>query len=185
MKFSPRAMLKAAFVLLAAAGLSACTSTEDVLEPSALAGSTQPATSTTLSATEVDMQQEVAAISTNARVQFAPAIGVPASASSPLSARLSARAAARGIPLIASGQPSATLTMKGYFSAITDAGQTSVIYVWDIINPEGTRIHRIQGQAKAPATSGEGWDSVQPATMETIADDSVDQLATWLATLQK
>lgn len=187
MKTWPRATLMAALVLLTATGLSACTSTEDVLEPSALAGSAQPPTSAALSTAPVNMPEAATAISTDTRVQFAPVIGAPASATAPLSARLSVRAAARGIPLVASAgsESSTALTMKGYFSAITDAGQTSVIYVWDIINPAGTRIHRIQGQARAPATGSEGWESVLPATMETIADNSVDQLATWLATLQK
>ena len=182
MKHSPRATLVCAIGLSVATSLSACTSSQDVLEPSALASNEQLAATAPLSTASVPPTQTAAPISTNARVQFAPVIGAPASASAPLAARLSTRAAARGIPLVASGQSSATLTMKGYFSAITDGGQTSVIYVWDIIDPSGARIHRIQGQAKAPATAGDGWDGVQSATMEAIADDSVDQLANWLST---
>lgn len=176
-----RATLVRTLVAIAATGLGACTSTQDVLEPSALVGSEQPVSPASIPAVASTLQTTTAAISTNARVQFAPVIGAPASAATPLSARLSARAASRGIPLVANGQLPATLTMKGYFSAITDAGQTSVIYVWDVIDPAGARIHRIQGQAKAPATAGEGWDGVQPVTMEMIADDSIDQLANWLA----
>lgn len=181
MKYSSRATLAGAIGLTVVTSLSACTSTQDVLEPSALASSEQAAATTPVSTASANATQAAAPVSTNTRVQFAPVIGAPASAATPLSARLSARAAARGIPLVASGQSSATLTMKGYFSAITDGGQTSVIYVWDVIDPTGARIHRIQGQAKAPATAGDGWDGVQSATMEAIADDSVDQLASWLA----
>lgn len=190
-------------MLLVAAGpgLAACTSAQETLEPSALVGNAaaaepapsafplpapgQPATTgATAQALSAPASQALAAIATDARVQFAPLVGAPADASTPLAARLAARAAARGIPLVGTGQPSATHIMKGYFSAISEGGQTTVIYVWDVIDPAGTRIHRIQGQTRAPATGGDGWQGVQPATMEAIADETIDRLATWLTARQ-
>ena len=48
-------------------------------------------------------------------------------------------------------------------------------------DPSGNRLHRINGQQKAPAGSGEGWAAVPPATMQAIADSTVDQLTSWLA----
>lgn len=194
MKRSPHTTLLAAIALAAGLGLSACTSSK-VLEPSALVGS-DAATNGQASppfalpppgqAGTAAAPGALAAISTDARVQFAPVVGAPANASTPLAARLSARATARGIPLVSAGESSATHVMKGYFSAISDGGQTTVIYVWDVIDPAGTRVHRIQGQAKAPGTApgGDGWDGVQPATMEAIADETIDRLATWLTTQQ-
>lgn len=124
---------------------------------------------------------QVAAIDTNARVQFAPAIGVSAEAIPTLAARLRARAAQRGIGVAAASDTAATHVMKGYFSAFTDGGQTTVIYVWDVLNPAGDRLHRIQGQQQASGGSGEGWSAVAPATMESIADRTIDDLATWLS----
>lgn len=177
--------ITAALALAAAVALPACTSTQDVLEPSALVGSgDKPVTSPAFPSAAPAGANSVAAISTDARVQFAPVVGAPANAATPLAARLSASAASRGVSLVADGQSAATLTMKGYFSAITDGGQTTVIYVWDVVDPAGTRIHRIQGQARAPASGGEGWDGVQSATMEAIADETVDRLVGWLATQQ-
>ena len=176
--------LAATLALIFVTGLSACTSTPDVLEPAALVSGDEQTAAPAFASTAPATSSTVAAISTDARVQFAPVIGAPASASTPLAARLSASAASRGVSLVANGQSSATLIMKGYFSAITDRGQTTVIYVWDVIDPAGTRIHRIQGQAKAAAAGGEGWDGVQPATMEAIADETVNRLVSWLATQQ-
>lgn len=197
MKRSSRQTLLAALMLAAGLALPACTSSQ-VLEPSALVGGDAAAGDQPSSpafplpapatpgqpATGAATPQTLAAITTDARVQFAPVVGAPASASTPLAARLSARATARGIPLVGAGQSSASLIMKGYFSAISEGDQTTVIYVWDVIDPAGTRIHRIQGQTRAPATGGEGWDGVQPATMETIADETIDRLAAWLTTRQ-
>ncbi|TYR30447.1 hypothetical protein FY036_17155 [Mesorhizobium microcysteis] len=184
-----------AMLLGAAAALAACTSTQDVLEPSALVSTDTPTpppqTQTQLpieqpaaqppAATASQPPATVAAINTDARVQFAPVVGASGEASTPLAARLSTRASARGITLVGAGESSATHVMKGYFSAFSDDGQTTVIYVWDVMDPAGTRVHRIQGQASAPSRGGEGWPSVDPSTMETIADRTVDDLATWLA----
>lgn len=173
-----------AVALAATAGLflSACTSSQ-VLEPSALVGGAAPMTAETSPAgASAGAETVPAAISTDARIQFVPVVGAPEGASAPLAARLSARAAARGIALVGAGQSSASLIMKGYFSAISEDGQTMVIYVWDVVDAAGTRVHRIQGQTRAPASGGDGWDDVQPATMEAIADETVDRLATWLTT---
>ncbi|MCT7374805.1 hypothetical protein [Chelativorans salis] len=122
--------------------------------------------------------QTVAAVSTDARVQFAPVIGATEEALPPLSSRLSARARQRGIPITQGA--GATHVVKGYFSAIADGNETTVIYVWDVLDPSGNRLHRIQGQQKVPGGEGDGWSSVTGQTMETIADRTVDDLAAWL-----
>lgn len=124
---------------------------------------------------------QVAAINTNARVQFAPAIGVSAESVPTLAARLRARAGQRGIAVASSTDRSTTHVMKGYFSAFTDAGETTVIYVWDVLDPAGNRLHRIQGQQKQPGSNGEGWSTVTSSTMEAIADRTIDELAVWLS----
>jgi hypothetical protein len=71
--------------------------------------------------------------------------------------------------------------LKGYFSTLTEGGQTTVIYVWDVYDPAGNRLHRINGQQKAPSGGGEGWAAVPSATMQAIADSTIDQLSSWLA----
>jgi len=192
----PRAtvtLIAAAGLVGAAFGLAACTSAQ-VMEPSALVG-TVPAPAAppafpvaTPAGPDPDATRgatrgatTVAAIASDARVQFAPVVGAPATIATPLAGRLSARAGARGIALTGAGDPSATLVMKGYFSAISEGGQTTVIYVWDVTDAAGTRVHRIQGQAKAPSSGADAWDDVRPETMESIADQTIDQLAGWLS----
>lgn len=115
------------------------------------------------------------------RVQFAPIVGTTAESVGPLSKELSARAKARGLTLVPANDPSTTLLMKGYFSALTDNSQTTVIYVWDVLDPAGNRLHRIEGQQKAPPGKGEGFAAVTEGTMKTIADQTIDQLVTWLS----
>jgi hypothetical protein len=187
--------------LLALSALAACTSTEQALDPSAIkppgqTAATAPGTTATASITEPAAPQgsattdttpapatagQVAAVNSNARVQIAPIVGATVEAAGPLSERIAAKARERGLKLAGSGDASTTLVLKGYFSAITEAKTTTVIYVWDVLDPAGNRLHRIQGQQKAPATNGEGWSSVSAPTMQSIADQTVDQLAAWLS----
>jgi len=99
----------------------------------------------------------------------------------PLSEQLQTQARQRGITLVGSTDQSATHILKGYFSVITEGKETTVIYVWDIYDPAGNRLHRINGQEKAQAVNGtEGWAGVAPATMQAIANTTIDQFSSWL-----
>ena len=187
--------------LLAALGLAACTNAKDVLEPSAI---TPPATSAqTLPATQSDTATttvpapstaapaasspapassgQSAAVLSKTRLQVAPIVGASVEAAAPLTAELQTRARQRGITLAGSTDQTATHVLKGYFSAISEGSDTTVIYVWDIYDPSGNRLHRINGQQKAPSVKGgDGWTAVAPATMQGIADQTIDQFAAWL-----
>lgn len=117
-------------------------------------------------------------IATTARIQFAPVSGAAAEALPALSLRLAERAAQRGLPVVKDG--SGTHFMQGYFSAFTANRETTVVYVWDVLDPAGNRLHRIQGQQKAASGGAEGWASVTEATMRAIGDRTIDDLARWL-----
>ena len=176
--------------LLAAIVLSACSSTQDVLEPSAIAAS-PPSPGTLQAENEVGAVSVQSAsadasaaldpgIAARTRLRFDPIVGATVDVATPLTERLAQRARARGIRLAGNTDPSTTHVLKGYFSTLTEGGRTTVIYVWDVYDPSGNRLHRINGQQKAPAGGGEGWAAVSPATMQTIADSTIDQLASWL-----
>jgi len=185
--------------LLAALVLTACTNAKDVLEPSAItppAASAQPAqplsadpggapataapSSPAAPAPPASPAQSAAALS-KTRLQIAPIVGASVEAATPLTAELQTRARQRGITLAGSADQAATHVLKGYFSTMTEGKDTTVIYVWDIYDPAGNRLHRINGQQKAPSVGAtEGWPAVAPATMQAIADQTIDQFAAWL-----
>lgn len=183
--------MRTAAVLLVLAGLAAgCTATDTLGLASSPSSSAQESTggdgpasapTTIVDQSTVGAQggQQIAAIPRDVRVQFAPVIGADAKAVPPLSSRLSARAKERGLAITPQGD-GATQIVKGYFSTIEDEKGTTVIYVWDVLDPAGNRLHRIQGQEKARG-SGEGWTAADEATMQAIADKTIDQLAAWLA----
>jgi hypothetical protein len=182
-----RTRLSAICILFAAAALSACTST-DVLNPSAIASDTQSAppaagqasttaTTTAPASTATTQNGPTSAVATVSRLQFAPIVGTPVEAAGPLSERLAQRAREKGIALARTGEPQSHI-LKGYFSALPEGKQTTIVYVWDVLDASGNRLHRIQGQQVVQG--GDGWSSVSAATMQGIADQTMEQLATWL-----
>lgn len=187
--------------LLAVLALAACTNAKDVLEPSAItpqstqsvagAGTTSPAApaspatgaqpaAAALGQSATPTAKSAAAIA-RTRLQVAPIVGASVEAATPLTAELQTRARQRGITLAGSADQTATHVLKGYFSTMSEGKDTTVIYVWDVYDPTGNRLHRINGQQKAPSANGaEGWAAVAPATMQAIADQTIDQFAAWL-----
>jgi hypothetical protein len=162
-------LLPAVVALLAALNLAGC-NTDATLNSAAPTPATPPAAA--LPAADLSGQ----------RVQFAPIVGATVQSVAPLAKELSVRARQRGVTLVAANDPSTTLLMKGYFSALTDNSQTTVIYVWDVLDAAGNRLHRIEGQQKAPPGSAQGFAAVNEDTMRAIADQTIDQLVAWLAT---
>lgn len=173
---------------------AACT-TSDVLEPSAIVAPTNGAPAATpvnedaagaegLAAGLVQMPSSsvrTAAIAGQARIYFAPIVGSTVEAVTPLTEQLTLRIRESGITIARSGEPGTTHLLKGYLSAITEGSDTTVIYVWDVLDTTGNRLHRIQGQQKISGGSGSGWTAVSPEAMRAIADATAAELAAWLA----
>ncbi|HVW56803.1 MAG TPA: hypothetical protein VHC00_14070 [Rhizobiaceae bacterium] len=184
MKFHLRAIFPLA-ALLAAAGCTSTGSALNVQTPSsgnamaATVPSATPANGTTAAAAAPSAAQ-LAAIAPKTHIQFAPIIGATTEAVGPLSQRLAADAKTDGISIVPANTKGATHILKGYFSAFTEGPKTTVVYVWDVLDPSGNRLHRIEGQEVTTGGKGAGWASVSPALMEKIADDTMKQFTTWL-----
>ncbi|WP_413813873.1 hypothetical protein [Mesorhizobium sp. Root552] len=143
--------------------------------------SNTPLQASTPTATAPASAPQQTAVASRTRLQIAPIVGATVEAAAPLSEQLQTEARQRGITLAGSTDQSATHVLKGYFSVITEGKETTVIYVWDVYDPGGNRLHRINGQEKAPAVNGaEGWAGVAPATMQAIANKTIDQFSSWL-----
>nr|WP_272210173.1 hypothetical protein [Marinicella sp. W31]MDC2876036.1 hypothetical protein [Marinicella sp. W31] len=116
-------------------------------------------------------------------VRFLPIIGAPSDKLEPLSARLGDSVRAAGLTIVPMDQATADLSLKGYFSVVNQNGVVSVVYVWDVIGPDGLRLHRIQGSEPSTDTGFSGtdpWDGVTPAMMADIGQKSVGSLLAWL-----
>jgi hypothetical protein len=198
-----RNSLTCAVALLATLALAACNSSESPMGvskadlPAAQGSATTPATPGTAQTTATAAQTTAGVPATagaaptttanapgaarTAKLRFAPIVGAPIAAATPLSQRLSALAKEKGIVLGTAADTDNTHIMKGYFSALPDGNQTTIIYVWDVLDPAGTRLHRIQGQEKVPGGGADPWSTVPAKTMEGIADKAIQGYLAWVS----
>lgn len=112
-------------------------------------------------------------------VRFLPIIGAPVQAVTPLSRQLGAQARANGLTIRPSSDNSTEHILKGYFSAFSDGGKVTIVYVWDILDASGARLHRMQGQESVPGSGDDPWASVPASTMETIAAKTIQDYVNW------
>jgi hypothetical protein len=112
-------------------------------------------------------------------IRFLPIIGAPVQAVTPLSRQLGAQARAGGLTIRPSSDASTEHILKGYFSAFADGGSVTVIYVWDILDSAGARLHRMQGQEKVRANGSDPWTAVPASTMEAIAGKTIQDYIRW------
>ncbi|MGB8816544.1 MAG: hypothetical protein WCC66_01335 [Rhizobiaceae bacterium] len=127
---------------------------------------------------------QVATVQTGeVRLRFAPIIGAPVEKVTALSRRFSARAREQKVAIVASTDQTATHVLKGYFSVLGEGANTTVVYVFDVLDPAGNRLHRIQGQETVPSSnSADPWAAVPANTLELIADKAMAEFAAWRKT---
>lgn len=114
-----------------------------------------------------------------ASIRFTPVIGAPIDVVRPLSSELTAAAQRRGVAIRTSSDVSSDNILRGYFSALNDGRETTVVYVWDVLDNAGNRLHRIQGKETIPGKPGDPWASVPASTMQAIANRTIDAYLEW------
>ncbi|MCV9961294.1 hypothetical protein OIU34_05220 [Pararhizobium sp. BT-229] len=132
----------------------------------------------------IEKPQKAAAIApaaTAGTIRFLPIIGAPVEAVTPLSKQLGAEARSHGLTIKSASDTSSQHILKGYFSALKDGGKITVVYVWDILDGSGNRLHRIQGQDTVDATATDLWSAVPAQTMQTIATKTIAGYLDWRA----
>jgi hypothetical protein len=112
-------------------------------------------------------------------IRFLPIIGAPVQAVTPLSRQLGAEARANGLTIRPSSDSSTEQILKGYFSAFADGGKVTVVYVWDVLDNAGARLHRMQGQETLPAQGSDPWAAVPPSLMQQIATKTIRDYLAW------
>ncbi|QWW66640.1 hypothetical protein [Rhizobium sp. WYJ-E13] len=112
-------------------------------------------------------------------VRFLPIIGAPVQAVTPLSRQLGTEARAHGLAIKSSNDTSSDYILKGYLSAFSDEGKVTVVYVWDVLDNAGARLHRIQGQESVPTAAADPWAGVPASVMQQIASKTISEFTSW------
>jgi flagellar capping protein FliD len=113
-------------------------------------------------------------------IRFLPIIGAPVQAVTPLSRELGNSARANGLVIKGSSDQTAEHVLKGYLSAFADGKKITVVYVWDVLDNAGSRLHRIQGQETVSGKGSDAWSSVPPELMQQIGDATIAEYMKWL-----
>ena len=126
--------------------------------------------------------QTASAAGSGPAIRFLPIIGAPVASVTPLSKQLGNEAKARGLTIKSSTEPGTEHILKGYLNALTDGNNTVVVYVWDVLDSSGARLHRIQGQGSLPRVAADPWSVVPDTLMEKIATRTMDEYIAWRKT---
>lgn len=124
-------------------------------------------------------QAAIAPAATANSIRFLPIIGAPVDAVTPLSRQLGSEARSHGLTIKAAADTSSQHILKGYFSAFKDGNKTTVVYVWDVLDGSGSRLHRIQGQESVASAGADLWSGVPAGTMQSIASKTIAQYLEW------
>jgi len=114
-----------------------------------------------------------------AKFSFAPVTGAPAHILSNLSTQLAHEAVAQNVALVPSGDAQASYVIKGYLSAVGDSSGTILVYVWDVFDAGGRRVHRISGQEMTNNGSQDPWLGIDGTAISNVARRTITALVAW------
>lgn len=115
-----------------------------------------------------------------ASFRFDQILGVPTNKQDTLATEIARFARGRNLTLVRRGDPSASYRILGFLSAVGGDAGVNVTYVWDIVDANNNRLHRITGIEVAGTSSADPWSGVNDAVLSAIAERTVEQIYAWL-----
>ena len=67
----------------------------------------------------------------------------------------------------------------GLLQSFADGAKVNVVYVWDILDANGVRLHRLQGQETVAAKGSDPWAAVTDRVMQDIAAKTLNDYSSW------
>ena len=96
---------------------------------------------------------------------------------------LKAKAPTRQLKFVAANESTADYRLKAYLSAVGDYSGGLVLYVVDVFDNNGTRLHRISGQINAGGTLSDTWEVFTGTDVVVkAAQEVIDALGNWAHT---
>lgn len=168
------------------ASLTAQPGTETALAPQP--GMTAPQAATNLQGGnqpvggQFDTNQQMASIPRVPPVAFLPVTGAPQSAVTKLAGAMRNAARSNAVPVVVSVDRGAQYQLKGYFSALNDGSGAVLVYVWDVLDAKGVRVHRISGQERGGTSTGDPWAGISDDMISRVAGTTMNALRSWATT---
>ena len=179
-------MVRVVLLVVALVLMAGCTAStvDQTLSPQPIAAQTnsQPQSATALVPETPSTQTQIASVASGTSLSFLPIEGAPAGAVQQLSKSIQRSANNHGLALRPSNDPSPQYRVKGYFSALNDGTGTLLTYIWDVVDANGKRLHRINGQERSGSRSTDPWQSITTAEIDRVADTTAASLKSWVDT---
>ena len=138
-------------------------------------------TSVAPQAAVVDPQASAASRAQTARLEIAPIIGAPEGVSRDLVAQLTSSIERNKISVASGPSGKGEYVLRGYIVAARDKTGSKISYIWDVTDQAGKRANRITGEEFAAGAPGKDpWAAITPQTIQSIADKTATQIASWL-----
>ncbi len=121
------------------------------------------------------------AVDTSRAITFLPFEGAPQIKTVSLNRFLNSSAQANSLTVFPATRAGAKYKVKGYFSALNDGNGTLLVYVWDITDGTGKRLHRINGRERTGTTRTDPWQAITDAEIQRVAQTTTARIKTWVA----
>ena len=115
-----------------------------------------------------------------AKIQIAPVIGSPDAVARDLQTQLATAIGQRGVTVATEANSTSQYVVRGYIVAAREKTKAKISYIWDVTDQSGKRVHRITGEEVAAGAGKDPWAAVTPQVVQSIADKTATQIATWL-----
>jgi hypothetical protein len=113
-------------------------------------------------------------------ISIAPVTGTPGAMRYAMEDALKKYAATRNFIVVPAEDPTVVYRLKGRVTAVGDTSGALLVYVWDVMDAAGTRVHRVAGQQVAAATQADPWAGVSGINIDNAARETIDGLADWV-----
>ena len=108
--------------------------------------------------------------------------GAPDASAAQLTNHVYTESKRRGFTTTMKGEASKTFSMTGYVSAAPSAKGTTVVYVWDVVDPSGEHKTRITGDETIPGAGfNDPWNAVDDSAMQRIASRTAEELSSFIS----
>jgi len=115
-----------------------------------------------------------------ASVAFEQIDGPPEGVFRKLVHELSREAQARQIAVV-SHKEAARFRVRGYVAMHPRGDRTTVVWVWDVYDPDQNRVLRISGEEDAGRTVEDAWGALDDSILRRVSRTSMDQLIAFLS----
>ncbi len=126
--------------------------------------------------------QQTASLGESDPVAFLPVTGAPQTTVTTLANAMRQQAQTNKVQVVSSLQAGARYQVKGYFSALNDSGTSQLVYVWDVLDSNGVRVHRISGQERGIEAGGDPWVGITEDVLRKVAATTMASLRSWMST---